>query len=144
MPKVMRGESYRTIVLCIDSYESEIPTGRIYSNHHENGQKFNNLLQMLLMTEQNLDETNYPQAFLEMRRFFPKNECIAKEAKSKKLRKGKLATFSVRILFRQNASWQGCATWLEGNIEESFRSALELIFLISSALDNSRVTLQLN
>ena len=43
-------------------------------------------------------------------------------------------TFAVRILFRQNASWQGSVTWLEGNREESFRSVLELIFLMDSAL----------
>lgn len=142
MSNVMRGESYRTMVLCIDSYESGIPTGRIYSGHHESGQNFNCLLQMLLMTEQNLDEANYPQAFLEMRRFFPKKECISNEAENEKLRQGNLATFSIRILFRQNASWQGSVSWLEGNSEESFRSALELIFLINSALDNSRVTTQ--
>ncbi|NLW65775.1 MAG: hypothetical protein GXY26_06040, partial [Clostridiales bacterium] len=36
--------------------------------------------------------------------------------------------------FRQNASWQGVITWAEDRREESFRSALELVFLMDSAL----------
>ena len=41
---------------------------------------------------------------------------------------------SVRILFRQNASWQGSVLWREGGQEERFRSALELVLLMDSAL----------
>lgn len=48
---------------------------------------------------------------------------------------GKLATFYVRILFRQNASWQGTVLWSEGGQEERFRSALELALLLDSALE---------
>lgn len=50
------------------------------------------------------------------------------------MREGRCATFAVRVLFRQNASWQGSVSWLEGSREESFRSALELAFLMDSAL----------
>jgi hypothetical protein len=45
-----------------------------------------------------------------------------------------MATFFVRIIFRQNASWQGSVLWLEGQREQRFRSALELIFLLDNAL----------
>ena len=41
----------------------------------------------------------------------------------------------VRILFRQNASWQGTVLWSEGSQEERFRSALELALLLDSALE---------
>ena len=41
----------------------------------------------------------------------------------------------VRILFRQNASWQGTVLWSEGGQEERFRSALELALLLDSALE---------
>lgn len=40
----------------------------------------------------------------------------------------------MRILFRQNASWQGSVLWREGGQEERFRSALELVLLMDSAL----------
>ncbi|MBQ2819515.1 MAG: hypothetical protein IKM67_05230 [Clostridia bacterium] len=56
------------------------------------------------------------------------------------MRKGRLATFSIRLMFRQNASWQGSVSWLEGSSEETFRSALELIFLMKSALDSKKQT----
>ena len=48
--------------------------------------------------------------------------------------KGKKATFLIRILFRQHASWQGSVTWLEGGGEQTFRSVMELIHLMDSAL----------
>jgi len=41
---------------------------------------------------------------------------------------------NARILFRQNASWQGSVVWVEGRQEERFRSALELVLLMDSAL----------
>jgi len=40
------------------------------------------------------------------------------------------------VIFRQNASWQGSLAWIEKNIEEPFRSALEMFMLIDSALSN--------
>jgi hypothetical protein len=43
-------------------------------------------------------------------------------------------TFVVQILNRQNATWQGVITWTEGRQTQSFRSALEMIKLIDSAL----------
>ena len=36
----------------------------------------------------------------------------------------------MRIMFRQNSSWQGTVTWVDGKMEESFRSVLELIILM--------------
>jgi hypothetical protein len=62
--------------------------------------------------------------------------CPAEEAPSageNEQRSGKLATFSMRVMFRQNASWQGSVTWLEEKREESFRSTLELLMLMHSA-----------
>ena len=58
------------------------------------------------------------------------DKVIIEEAKS-----GKLATFAVKILFRQNAGWQGLIKWCEGNCEESFRSVLEMLLLMNSALE---------
>ncbi len=135
MPNVPRGESQRTMVFCIDEYDSGIPIGRIYNGYTETGQNFSCLLEMLKITERTFDATNYPQAFSQMRSFLPKNECVTKEICDENQKRGNLATFQIRFLFRQNASWQGSIAWLEGKCEESFRSALELIFLINSALE---------
>ncbi|MEG0765744.1 MAG: hypothetical protein RR281_03330 [Pseudoflavonifractor sp.] len=43
-------------------------------------------------------------------------------------------TFVVQILNTQNATWQGTITWTGSHRQEAFRSALELMHLIESAL----------
>lgn len=43
-------------------------------------------------------------------------------------------TFVVQVLNTQNSTWQGTVTWTNGKKQESFRSALELMKLIDSAL----------
>lgn len=39
-------------------------------------------------------------------------------------------TFVVRVQYRQNATWQGRISWLEGEKEASFRSAIEMLHLM--------------
>ncbi|PNV60795.1 hypothetical protein C0033_17575 [Clostridium sp. chh4-2] len=48
---------------------------------------------------------------------------------------GDKATFVVHVQYRQNATWQGNVMWAENQQSASFRSALELLKLIDSALD---------
>ncbi len=45
------------------------------------------------------------------------------------------ATFLIQILNRQHATWQGTVKWLENNQEIPFRSELELIRLMDSAME---------
>lgn len=52
---------------------------------------------------------------------------------------GDLGTFIVRVRRRQNASWQGELVWAEGQQKQYFRSALELLKLVDSALDEAEV-----
>ena len=51
-----------------------------------------------------------------------------------------MSTFAVQILFRRNASWQGTITWIDKNKTQNFRSVLELIVLLNSALEGTRVS----
>ncbi|MDR2355355.1 MAG: hypothetical protein LBE16_04075 [Clostridiales Family XIII bacterium] len=46
-------------------------------------------------------------------------------------------TFVVRILNRQNATWQGLVTHVDQKEEQPFRSLLELIKLIDSTFDET-------
>ena len=50
---------------------------------------------------------------------------------------GKCATFYTYVQYRQNATWQGTISWVDKNEKQQFRSALELIKLIESALDEA-------
>ena len=47
---------------------------------------------------------------------------------------GERETFVIRIMNTLNATWQGTVTWTDGKKEVAFRSALELIRLMDSAL----------
>ncbi|MBE5970446.1 MAG: hypothetical protein E7242_09480 [Lachnospiraceae bacterium] len=46
-------------------------------------------------------------------------------------------TFIVHINSRQNATWQGEVVWADKNKTMNFRSALEFIKLVESALDST-------
>lgn len=49
----------------------------------------------------------------------------------------KKKTFIVDILDCQNDTWQGSLSWVQGNKKKNFRSALELIKLIDSAVEDN-------
>lgn len=127
------GEEYRTTTVCIDSYENAVLRGRFYNPYLTGGQTFHSMTQFLLGMEQALDAMDFPKAYTATRTFAAPPEQWTGAAEEP-YRMGEQATFAVRILFRQNASWQGSVTWLEGKQEQSFRSALELILLIDNAL----------
>lgn len=128
------GNEYHTTVICVNSYKDSVMTGRMYNPSFEGGMRFSSTMQLLLNMEGMLDKMNFPQSFLETRSFgSSRGTWKDGEADGKNLR-GETATFAVKIIFRQNASWQGTVTWLEENKEESFRSALELLLLMDSAM----------
>lgn len=135
MPKIW-GEEYRTTFVCVDSYDHGVLRGRFYNPYSDKGQSFDSLADFLLKTEQLHDEMELPKSFTTTRTFTspPKKPCCSPDGPCQA---GALATFALRILFRQNASWQGSVTWLENKQEQSFRSVLELIFLFDNALTQS-------
>lgn len=127
------GEEFRVTTVCIDTYSNTVPTGRFYNACLPEGRRFQSLAQFLQEMEHILDTTDFPKAFSEVRTFAPPAP-TPRQACPTQQQTGKLATFAIRILFRQNMSWQGTVTWLEGQQEQSFRSVLELILLICNAL----------
>lgn len=46
-------------------------------------------------------------------------------------------SFVVEVKCQENHTWQGTIQWVEGQKKENFRSALELIRLMDSALSSS-------
>ena len=127
------GNEYRTTTVCIDSYENEVLSGRFYNPYLETGREFHSLTQFLMEMEQALDAMEFPKSFTATRCFAPAPDGRSAPPGTE-FRAGQLATFAVRVIFRQNASWQGSVLWLEGEREQSFRSVLELIFLMDNAL----------
>ena len=127
------GDEYRTTIVCINSYENAVPAGQLYNPYLKDGRSFCSTTQFLLEMEQLLDRMNFPAAF-SATRTFSASAGRGAEPPSMISKCGTVATFEVKILFRQHASWQGCVTWLEGRQEQSFRSVLELLLLIDSAI----------
>ncbi len=124
----------RTTIVSVDSCENGVLAGRMYNPLLAEGVKFESLLQFLLKMEELLDAMDQPEPPEVKHQFTESAERRMDGPPGENPADGKCATFAVRVLFRQNASWQGSVTWLDEKREESFRSALELILLISSTL----------
>lgn len=50
----------------------------------------------------------------------------------------KKKTFVIKIVDDQNESWQGYILWLEEQKKQHFRSALEMLNLIQTALEQKK------
>lgn len=129
--------------VCFDHFMRGRESGRIYHIYSQEPYFFRDIAQLIKAIDAHLDEVNYPQAAMVHRSFIDKKGNKTQERKVIMGRKNELikeqrggkATFVVHIRYRQHASWQGEVTWLEERQKVGFRSALELIKLIDSALD---------
>lgn len=132
-------ENWITLV-CVDGYDRSVPEGRLYHPVQPEGRRFYGVIDFLKKADALLDDSQLPQRFTELRSFTSgRAEPQQVEAPhSTLIKRGHLATFNLRVRFRQNSSWQGTVYWLEGKRGEQFRSALELIRLMDSALPVSQ------
>lgn len=131
----LRGNQYRATEVCIDSYHDGVLVGQLSNLADSAPRPFHSATQFLTQMEDLLDQMQFPQAFQTIRSFAqPPSESPDTPEESDCPQAGGLATFVVRVLFRQNASWQGTVIWMETGQEENFRSVLELLLLMDSAL----------
>lgn len=139
------------IGICIDEYDAGEMRGRIYSSLHEEPDMFNSVITLIKCLNGIFDQGDYPQKTMRCRGFnrrekeavhAPLNETMfvdpSKISVARSNIRGKKATFKVKVMFRQNASWQGTICWIEKNREESFRSVLEMMMLIDSSFEAER------
>ena len=134
MPGRIRGNEYRTTLVCVDGGRSGDFAGRLYNPFWEGGAVFEGTLDFLEKMEDLLDQMQLPQSFTAKRSFGAPEPVHTMPQPPPERRQGQRATFAVRVLFRQNASWQGTVIWQETGREEAFRSVLELLLLMSSAI----------
>ena len=123
----------RKITLCIDSYHDGTAQGRFYGSDRE-VHPFTSLCQFLVLIEELLEQTNTPQSDTTRRSFSALLRPNPAGHPRGSIRPGTQATFELQILFRQHSSWQGTILWRDQHREQSFRSVLELILLVDSAL----------
>ncbi len=135
MPVAVNGytDEFRTTLVCIDSYADGVPKGRFKNPSMKEEAHFESLMQFVRDFECSLEQMDFPKSYTTIRTFAPITG--RSTGPPSDLEAGRMVTFAVRILFRQNSSWQGSVTWVEGKREQTFRSALELILLMGSVLD---------
>lgn len=115
-------------------------TGIIEAEELERPISFAQTAQMVVALEDLLERRNFPKAAVGIRTFGKRREqngANEMELLDKNEQNKDKATFVVTVLYRQNATWQGTLKWLEGGKEEKFRSALELIKLMDSAVEQT-------
>lgn len=128
----------KTIVR-VASYEGSIPCGYVRHWDDQRQINFNGYMEFLNCVEQIVDRVYFDEERVCYRSFDVNNViCISTEySKSvfdETVAEEGGATFILKIMRRQNCTWQGTLTWLEEEKEENFRSGLELLWLMNSAL----------
>ncbi len=121
-------------VIRMDSYEDKNPQGTLYLLHTQEEIAFTNLFELLEQLDR-LAQCSESRASCNpgiQRVITGKREDVALRA-TPEIR-GDIATFQIKIFFCANATWQGSLGWKEGKQELRFRSALEFVKLMDSAL----------
>ena len=129
---VWAGEN-RKMTICVDSYTDGVMKGRIL-NAYQEMECFESLVQFLIGVERVLEDQQIPQSYTSLRKFSDLIPVGEGNGNPSQIRKGSRATFELQVLFRQHSSWQGVIVWRERKKEEPFRSVLELVMLMDSAL----------
>ncbi len=123
----------KTSIVKICSYEDKNPRGVLTNPYYGEDKVFSSLSHLIFLMEELQDSLNYPQKSTAARCFGTSESVAAGPGENTENAKA-LATFKIRILFRQNSSWQGNVIWMEKDEEAQFRSVLELIYLLDSAM----------
>lgn len=131
-------ENLRTSIIRVFSYQDKNLQGAFFNPYYGAEMIFGNLTRLLLLMEDMMDRMDIPQASIRSRRFGKGPKLAESATMTQQLlprpNQEAIATFEVKVLFRQGASWQGKLVWVEEDEERTFRSALELVKLLDSAL----------
>ena len=137
MKKINISEMYRTSIIAVDNYSNADFSGKLHNPFYAQCIQIKSFQQLIKELDSLMDEIGCPMSGME-KRTFTKNSTAEERtlfiADKTQAQRGEVATFAIRIQYRNNASWQGTVKWLEGEAEEYFRSVLELLWLLDSAM----------
>lgn len=132
------------VVLCYDRKERHgLFHGRLYNGYSAEAAEVRSYEEMILRMDHFFDEIQFPRASIRQRSFAGSVKQVSRTAKRKErvmsdkellTKHGELGTFIIRVQQRQNSTWQGRLTWVDEDKTMRFRSALEMIKLIESAI----------
>lgn len=103
-----------TYLLEVTSYQDGVLKGTLTNSISEEKTSFCGAIELLLLIDR-------PHIWTE-------------SAATMKIPPEGIAAFQITIYFHQHTSWQGTIRWAEQNEERCFRSTLELILLLDTAL----------
>ena len=129
--------------VAVDEHEEGRLAGNVYSQRLAEPLQFANTADLLLRIEDLLDSQDFPRAFQRKRSFTDKASPKVRRKEDEQAQtnqymdeaavnqaQGKLRTFAINIITRQNTSWQGFLDWLDGSDRRAFNSDLELLEMI--------------
>lgn len=133
-----------TVKVCVDAIRDGEPSGTLISPYANSTADFGGIIHMVNALDGFLTEIGFPQAYNTYRSFGTEEKKTTRREK-KELRQymsedvfetklGEKLTFVIQVQFRQNSTWQGTITWTEQKKTQRFRSTLEMIKLMDSAL----------
>jgi len=93
------------------------------------------LYRLLNTLDRDLTDNRYPQRSVEYRTWEVKKHMKDFDPEETSAEPATVSpTFVIRVLFRQNATWQGSIQWLEGKQTRQFRSEYEMLKLMDEAV----------
>ncbi len=130
--------------VCVDSYDNQNIKGSFINNYYSEEILYNSTVELLFKMEDLMNKIGSPKKYEKDRSFIcdekendinnelPINRFKQSNGFNEYNKKGKVATFYIKVRFRQNSSWQGSITWFEGGKTKDFRSVFELLKIMNS------------
>ena len=123
--------------VCVDQSDNGRISGKVYSQRLTRPMAFSDMGSLILRLDEVLEKQNFPQASQHSRPFREHESNVPASAdpsegiplEEVEQASGALATFTLYVMSRRNASWQGLVDWMDGSPRQQFASALELIRL---------------
>jgi len=135
------------ICICLDRAENGDYAGHIWHQYQDEPIEYKNTIELIREMDALYDQWNFPQRSTEHWTFINENDKTRRTEKkgagqqmdTRRIqdKKGDKGTFIVHVKYRQNSTWQGEVIWAERKQKQYFRSALELLKLVDSALDEA-------
>ncbi|MDL2219088.1 hypothetical protein LJC04_01950 [Ruminococcaceae bacterium OttesenSCG-928-O06] len=135
------------VLVKIESRAQNRLAGRLYNPYLDAGAGFSDVMEFTNLLDEMFDSLSFPQATMEYRSFDARKagkkatagaqgpKVVQGVSDEEKVRPQDSDVFVVHVQFRQNATWQGTVRWSGQPEEKRFRSTLELLKIMDSALE---------
>lgn len=128
---------HNAVTLRVTSYHEYCLKGILSGPLVDGELVFRSAIEFLCRLEDLMDQAKLPQRNEESRVFRPTAQPAGGMVRISAVGKEPvIASFQLSVIFRQNATWQGSLFWVDREMEAHFRSVLELLGLINSALSS--------